>query len=1170
MPDLNFALVRRIEDALASAPLDDLVAVLSQRSGDDLLFVYNAEAAPILAAEAYETIILDDLGEVDLETYNGLLVGVSALDVIRDDLVTKGPWFYPLDQSLLRLGRRPVLHRTYHNLARYLVAFLEKVSTADPIRRQRVVIKILQLALPALLDRRMPEHLVAVRPGGDLGGFVEGSGGQWLTADDEMGAPGMPEDEGWIVALEEVRYFSPELDPGTRNFVELRAVLRQAGRHRELGQACRALAGRCAREAGRRPELWQPAWNLVAEAWLAAEDVEDLVAFFPDADFRRFAQRGEGVRIYRVLDEESRGVRPGPRWALADLASYSLPAGYGAAGFALVPLETLIGDEAARAGGRPVPGDLGELLWKAGHGESLANTLLLLARDGLGGAAVAAALPLEVLSYLARRAVLLLGLGNPWAWRQGRQAQLMANAYQIALRALERQTQAAPGPESDYYRALVDWYRCYDAEDINDRLHGMATYLRSFLRASRRDEKDAFVLGARQLIEVEEAALYPLATARSGAEIYPTLDARALPSDLGRVHDLSARQSTQAGSLSPVFERAWGQLRRLRNERHRVQMHERGGDVQQRKLEELLAHARRHRRLVFAPPHEMAVLRWLYDREIEDLERHVHELKTEARLEIVPLNPRVDFQREVELAFEVCNTSRIEARDVEIVLARDDSFDLLERSSIREFARLLPDIPQRFSYRVRAVHTPDAGFLFTYTYRGLEDRQKVPIRLPVRSLDEAPFEMKGDPYKFGRAIQKPVDFFGRENEVKKLLSSLYRGGHTNFLLRGPRRMGKTSLLFILKHALEEAAIRRRFDIPAHWDGSLERYHPILLDLQAFSFQDDVAHIARFFRTLLDATCAVLVPDRHEELLAGFDRRWQEVDAPRAVLEQLERVFHDRPEARVVVLLDEYDEIYRPQGQTLDTTLRHVVQNEQRLTWIIASTQFLFKEGKSHGSPWFNILDIIELDCLSDRAARRLAEEPSRGERVEWQSDAIVALLDETGRHPAFLQLFCSKIMAYLNRERQNYVLPGTIATLAEQIVEEQETIHSHFEFYWADTPGVGRLILLAADESDLPPSRLMLQRAVQAQVQAHFGSSLEARVPDARGDPIPWWEREFEDGIAWVAEVVKAISFDRAARTFTFTVPLFRRWLQHKRRYEDLLEAALNKVATEMERDGLV
>ena len=55
-------------------------------------------------------------------------------------------------------------------------------------------------------------------------------------------------------------------------------------------------------------------------AWLADEDAEDLVAFFPHGEFGHFAATGEGLRIYRMISPHARDLRPGPRWALADLA----------------------------------------------------------------------------------------------------------------------------------------------------------------------------------------------------------------------------------------------------------------------------------------------------------------------------------------------------------------------------------------------------------------------------------------------------------------------------------------------------------------------------------------------------------------------------------------------------------------------------------------------------------------------------------------------------------------------------------------------------------------------------------------------------------------------------------------------------------------------------------
>ena len=1172
MTQLDFATIDSMTAMLGSAELADLVAVWPRRQGEGLHLVYNAAALPKRIPDGCEARRLHDIDKLEPEMIDGLLACFTALDTLHPRLHTKGPHFFPLEELYLELGQRKALHRSMHNLARTLVSLLDGLAPEALIERQRMTAKILQLALPALLDQReaagLPvTGLVAVRPGSDLTAFVEGTSGDWIRADAAPGNLALEAHLEWVVALEELSTLGLGLGQDNPHVMELRGVLYQAGYTDALRRSCRALARRLAARAVSRAEYWGPAWTLMAEVWLGDEDVTDLVAFFPHADFERFADTGEGLRVYRALDEQARDLGPGPRWDLEDLARRDIPTQFRRCGFSLLPLDVIT----SKTEGTVEPDQLDRLLWKAGHETSVAETLALLARDGLQYQARGGLMSPEILCDLARRALMLFSLGNPWAWRQGRYEQLIGLAYQVLQKTLEYHARSADESARDYYQALILWYGCHDVggEEVNQRLHQMAVRLRSFLRATRLDEHDPQVLCARYLIEVEEAALYPLAPAGGGRNADRSADDRLSPVDTGHSDALVSRQETGLDCLSPRFQQAWAHLRALRDDTHHMAVRERNPQLQQHKLQSLLMRVRRGHRSLFVLPHEMVILGYIYSREIRELERRVHELRTEARLEILPVNPRVDFRREVELAFEVHNTSRIEARDVEIVLARDPSFDLLDHSSIREFDVLLPGVPRRFTYRIRAVQQPSATFRLSYSYQGLGASQSELIQLPVRSLDQVPFKMKGDPYQFGRAITNPADFYGRSEEMRRLLASLYRGGRTNFMLRGPRRMGKTSMLHMLKAALEAPEVRRRFDIPPQWDGALQRFRPVLLDLQAHSFQNEVDYVARFFHSLLDAVSKTIAPDMRRHLLRMFEKRWREVDVPRAVLQGLDQALACDPNAQVVVLLDEYDEVYRPQGRVLDTALRHVVQSEPRLTWIIASTQFLYKEGKSHGSPWFNILDIVELDCLTERAGQRLIEDPSRNEQVEWQSDAIVALQDETGRHPAFLQLFCSRIMTRLNRETQNYVLPATIAELAELIVEERETIHSHFEFYWADTPGVGRLILLAADETETGATQLRLQNTVRDKLTAHFGELILQRVLDARDDPVAWWTREFDDGMAWVSQVVKAITFNRATRNYTFTVPLFRRWLQHKKTYVDLSEAALSRIRTEMERDGL-
>jgi hypothetical protein len=1168
--------VHKFVESLPESHLAGLVGLFCHHPTMQFKLIYLDDPSPILEDSTRgSAIALEQLQEEQsLPSDDRLLVGISALDVIRKDLVTKGQNFYPLESLLAEFGQYSVLNTTRYQFARVL-ANLPK--SGDHTYQQRVVIKTLQMALPSWLDRHRPDDLVAATISGDnFTAFVTGEQGPAsFTSKNLLDFPTL-DDKTWFIALEEVRHFLPGQDLG-EHFIDLRNVMRQAGHHQTLKKSCLQLARRCFELSSQPdyPSLQDVAWALAIEARLMDEDTEDLVAILPLSDFTEFIHSGAALRVYRVWDEQSVPDLPGMQWSLSTLTkTKQLPDNYCRYAFSILSLET-IAPELVEV---PTEVDLCDLLSKAGHSSNLARTMLLLAQMALWSDSDVRC-PADMLYDMARRAMLLISLDNPWHCRQGRYQQMIETAYHVLDQAIQQQVDVNQTEDDRlYFEAIQDWYGCAQAtttEAVKQKLHQMGTRLRRFKALTHREEGDLLRENTRQLIEIEETALYPLVSSGTGADFYPSLETRMLPSDLDRIRQLAVRSMAGRPCLSANFESVWEQLRRLRNEIHKTQ-NEYNLTTQRLSLEKFYHYAQRDRNLIFVPPHEKAVLFTIYDREIEILRGRIEELKTEAMLEILPVNMRVEYLRDINLEFEVRNFGGVDAYDVNLALIRDDKyFRLLDRSAVREYTELPSGVPQRFNYQVRVVSKTDALFQFNYTYQGLEEPRKIQIALPVRSLDEGPFKPKRDPYKFGRAIQTPTDFYGRRDKIREIIASLARGGHTSFLLRGPRRMGKTSLLYILQHILKNPVIHPHFDIPQSWTADLSNCHPIMLDLQAFNFQKDQSHAVRFFFTLLDKVTVAISPVLHNTVLSSFEKRQHEIGPANAVLEQLDRVFSVKPTTRGVILLDEYDEIYHDEGDNLDKMLRHVVQGEIRLTWVIASTQFLYQEGKSHGSPWFNILNIIELESLSDRAAQRLVEEPSRTERVEWQSDAVVKLLHETGRHPAFLQLFSSKVISYLNQEEQNYVLPQTIVMLANALVGEQETIHNHFEFYWTDTPGVGQLILLLVDDSNQAVTIKSLRNTVLARLGQEFGVRPEKTVTKLRNprskeekeEKTPWWQREFEESLDWVSSAVNAISYNRSNRSYTFTVPLFRRWLQQKRQYENLDATALARIANEMERD---
>jgi hypothetical protein len=517
---------------------------------------------------------------------------------------------------------------------------------------------------------------------------------------------------------------------------------------------------------------------------------------------------------------------------------------------------------------------------------------------------------------------------------------------------------------------------------------------------------------------------------------------------------------------------------------------------------------------------------------------------------------------------EVTNRGRVEAKTLEMMLNPSGGYKLLDPSPIREIMVLPPNVPEYVNYYILPERI-GAELRVEYSFSDLSGQRHKDTwtsYLNVRSLDVKPFQVKVNRYQFGRPIQNIAEFYGRRSELQNILSLLRAGGKQNVLLRGPRRMGKTSLLYMLKTAIADREARRFFGIPQEWDEQLNQVHPVFLSLHSHDLTSSTDASAQFFRILLERVGWVLEVDQNalRQMEEEYCRRVHEVGAVNAALEKVGQILDAFPHQRIAVLLDEYDEVYRPGVGNLDRNLREFVSAEQRLTWIISSTLALFHEIKTISSPWFNVFMIIELGRLSEEAALELVEVPSRGQNIVWQSDAALSLLNETGRHPAFTQLFCGRVISYLNQAKTNYVLQETILSVADQIVDEQETANSHFEFFWQDTRGIGRLILLILDEANRPLRRDEIRYRVRQVLRSKFGS-LPQRLVQEDDELIEWQDCEFKNQMDWVEKITNAISLNDQKQYF-FTVPLFRRWLRRRRDYQDLEEDVLEKIAQEIKR----
>jgi hypothetical protein len=247
------------------------------------------------------------------------------------------------------------------------------------------------------------------------------------------------------------------------------------------------------------------------------------------------------------------------------------------------------------------------------------------------------------------------------------------------------------------------------------------------------------------------------------------------------------------------------------------------------------------------------------------------------------------------------------------------------------------------------------------------------------------FEMPLAPFVAGPPIINCRQFFGRDDELRRLFGVVGRFPLQHVAIIGQQRSGKTSLLHYLKQITRTTPNQRRPGQRADWLRQPERYHWVYVDFQDIRMgQIDVLlpYILNELRLPVPESCT---------LGAFMDVVSQKLREP------------------AVILLDEI-------GSALDApdldmrfwwSLRSLctTQTSGLLGFVLTSQQPPVQQAQSYGkpSPFFNIFQRMDLGPLTEAAARELIDSSPRpfdAVDIEW-------ILEESRRWPALVQMLCS-------------------------------------------------------------------------------------------------------------------------------------------------------------------
>lgn len=257
-------------------------------------------------------------------------------------------------------------------------------------------------------------------------------------------------------------------------------------------------------------------------------------------------------------------------------------------------------------------------------------------------------------------------------------------------------------------------------------------------------------------------------------------------------------------------------------------------------------------------------------------------------------------------------------------------------------------------------------------------------------------------YKAGRSVEnpfrvqgvvRPPQFTDREEALERIAAALRSPG-SKLLVYGPRRMGKTSTLVVAADEVEE-------------DGGAV----VMADFSTVSSVADLAHrlltaagraLGRRWRDLPGELARRLEVSLRLETDPGtglpvpaLDARLRRRPADEQyetfgrLLDGLEEMARER-EARLAVVLDEFQEIHRLGGEEAEWRLRSVIQHHETVSYVLAgSRSSLIRRMVGRDRAFYGLVDLLhfgplEPDYFAGWVDRRMEDagvpRPGLGER----------------------------------------------------------------------------------------------------------------------------------------------------------------------------------------------
>ena len=431
------------------------------------------------------------------------------------------------------------------------------------------------------------------------------------------------------------------------------------------------------------------------------------------------------------------------------------------------------------------------------------------------------------------------------------------------------------------------------------------------------------------------------------------------------------------------------------------------------------------------------ILNLLLAQWLKIVDTELRRVRGSARLEARLGNTSLPHAEQVTITLQIENKGQCAADNVRVTLEENPQFTILSEPQ-KTFQEISTQSSELANFTLH-LQQDRALVSFLITYTDTEESDKIypyADQIVVRNTNR-PYVQFKSPYSPGPPIRDKEKFVGRTKDLAELSKNLSSNTTTRvILLRGQRRMGKTSLIYRLTNEL-----------------ATNPCTPVLIDMQSFALLTSPDQLLEgFARTMREQIRLYKGTDIEEPAHEDFA-----TSASEAFRGYLAAIKQRLPDQRLILLIDEFDEIQRLVKQNGDGILRYLrglMQHNPDLSFLLASVPHMpYTEG--YHAIFFNLVQEHNLGGLSPDEARDLIIEPVR-DNLEYDNLALEKMLALTDGWPYFIHVMGDRLVEHCNQLERPYVSVNEVNAVLDIVLNEQA---SSIRWIWENLSRTERLVL---------------------------------------------------------------------------------------------------------------